>query len=153
MSLTAFLRRFLLVDFFEGMAVTFRSQAPKELVTEQYPLQRPKIADAYRGQPRLEVDPETGKTKCIACGLCVTACPEKLIKVEGEKNPETKKKEMTTFSYDLSRCMFCGLCQEACPQDCLRLSRDYEMALYSREGMELSRDRLEQGPTPTEYKR
>ncbi len=153
MSFVKFLKRFMLIDFFQGMAVTFRSQAPRELVTEQYPLQRPTIADAWRGQPRLTVDPETGKTLCIACGLCVTACPEKLIKVEGERNPETKKKEMTTFSYDVSRCMFCGLCQEACPQDCLKLSRDYEMALYGREGMNLSRERLEQGPKPTEYRR
>jgi NADH-quinone oxidoreductase subunit I len=153
MSLMGFVRRFLLVDFFQGMAVTFRSQAPKQLVTEQYPLERPTIVEGYRGQPRLTVDPETGATKCIACGLCVTACPEKLIKVEGERNPETKKKQMTEFSYDLSRCMFCGLCQEACPQDCLVLSKDYEMALYQREGMQLTRKNLEEGQKPTEYKR
>jgi NADH-quinone oxidoreductase subunit I len=152
MRFITLVKRFLLIDFFQGMAVTFRSQKPSELVTEQYPLERPKIADGFRGQPRLTVDPETGQTKCIACGLCVTACPEKLIKVEGERNPETKKKQMTTFSYDISRCMFCGLCQEACPQDCLVLSKDYEMAQYSREGMELTREQLEQGQKPKEYK-
>jgi formate hydrogenlyase subunit 6/NADH:ubiquinone oxidoreductase subunit I len=48
--------------------------------------------------------------------------------------------------------MFCGLCQEACPQDCLVLSRDFEMAQYSREGMELTREKLEQGQKPKEYK-
>ena len=152
-SMMAFVRRFLLIDFFQGMAVTFRSQKPSELVTEQYPLERPTIAEGYRGQPRLTVDPVTGETKCIACGLCVTACPERLIKVEGERNPETKKKQMTSFSYDISRCMFCGLCQEACPQDCLVLSKDYEMAQYSREGMDLKREQLEQGQKPKEYKR
>lgn len=153
MSFMGLVKRFLLIDFFQGMAVTFRSQKPSELVTEQYPLQRPVIAEGFRGQPRLTVDPETGETKCIACGLCVTACPEKLIKVEGERNPETKKKQMTTFSYDISRCMFCGLCQEACPQDCLVLSKDFEMAQYSREGMDLTREQLEQGQKPKEYKR
>jgi len=153
MSLMAIVRRFLLVDFFQGMAVTFRSQHPDQVVTEQYPLERPTIVEGFRGQPRLEVDPDTGLTKCIACGLCVTACPEKLIAVEGERNPETKKKQMTTFSYDVSRCMFCGLCQEACPQECLKLSQGYEMALYSRDGMKLTRENLEQGQKPTEYKR
>ncbi len=153
MTLEKLLRKLFLVDFFEGMAVTFRSQHPEKIVTEQYPLQRPTVSDAYRGQPRLKQDPLTGETLCIACGLCVNACPEKLIKVEGEKDPETKKKKMTTFSYDISRCMFCGLCQEACPQDCLVLSKDYEMALYQRQGMLLDRKNLEEGQTPTEYKR
>ncbi len=153
MTLEKLLKKFFLVDFFEGMAVTFRSQHPKALVTEQYPLERPTLSEAYRGQPRLKKDELTGETLCIACGLCVNACPEKLIKVEGEKDPETKKKKMTTFSYDVSRCMFCGLCQEACPQECLVLTKDYEMALYQREGMLLDKKKLEEGQNPTEYKR
>ena len=37
--------------------------------------------------------------------------------------------------------MFCGLCEEACSTDALELTQDYEMALYSREGMVLDRSR------------
>jgi hypothetical protein len=44
-SLMALVRRFLLIDFFQGMAVTFRSQDPHELVTQQYPLERPTISE------------------------------------------------------------------------------------------------------------
>jgi hypothetical protein len=33
------------------------------------------------------------------------------------------------------------------------LSQDFEMAVYSREELLLRRERLEEGPEPTEYKR
>ena len=99
------------------------------------------------------MNPDTGETLCIACNLCASACPEHLIVVQSERNPVTKRKEMTSFSYDVSRCMFCGLCVEACSTDCLELSQDYEMAVYSRDGLVLDRARLESGPEPTVYTR
>ena len=64
-----------------------------------------------------------GKTLCTACGACALACPEKLIKIGSLRDPETKKKVLTEFDYDMGRCMFCGLCEEACPTHSLKLSR------------------------------
>ncbi len=153
MSIAPLLRKVFLVDLIKGLSVTFKYQAPREVITEQYPLERPEIAERYRGQPRMNVNPDTGETLCIACELCALACPEKLIKITSERNPVTKKKELRTFAYDTSRCMFCGLCEEACPSDALELSQDYEAALYSREGFVLDRERLEKGPSPTVYER
>ncbi|MDT8070130.1 MAG: NADH-quinone oxidoreductase subunit I [Terriglobia bacterium] len=153
MSIAPLLRKVFLVDLIKGLSVTFRYQHPDEVITEQYPLERPEIAERYRGQPRMNVNPDTGETLCIACELCALACPEKLIKITSERNPVTKKKELRTFAYDTSRCMFCGLCEEACPSDALELSQDYEAALYSREGFILDRERLEKGPSPTVYSR
>ncbi|HWR36349.1 MAG TPA: NADH-quinone oxidoreductase subunit I [Clostridia bacterium] len=147
------LRKVFLVDLLKGLSVTFRYQAPKELCTEQYPLERPIIAERFRGQPRMNVNPETGETLCIACGLCALACPERLLTVKSERNPATGKKELGSFSYDTSRCMYCGLCEDACPSDCLELTQDYEVALYSRDGMVLDRARLEKGAEPTVYAR
>ena len=46
----------------------------------------------------------------------------------------TRRKELTTFTYDTSRCMFCGLCEDACPVDALELTQDFELASYAREG-------------------
>ena len=153
MAIGPAVRKALMVDLFKGLGVTFRNQAPSAVYTEQYPLERPVIAERYRGLPRLNVNPDTGETLCIACNLCASACPEHLIVVGSERNPVTKRKEMTTFTYDVSRCMFCGLCVEACSTDCLELSQDYEIAQYTRENLVLDRERLERGPEPTVYTR
>ena len=109
------------------------------------------VYERYRGQPRLKVNPETGEPLCIVCNLCALACPEQLIVVKGERNPATKRKEVVSWTYDLSRCMFCGLCAEACSTDALELTQDYEMALYSRDGMVLDQAALEHGPEPVRY--
>jgi NADH-quinone oxidoreductase subunit I len=150
-SVAPLLRKVFLVDLLKGMSVTFRNQSETERITEQYPLERPVIFERYRGQPRLNSNPDSGESLCIVCNLCALACPEKLIVVKGERNPVTKRKEVVSWTYDLSRCMFCGLCAEACSTDALELTQDYEMALYSREGMVLDRAALERGPEPVRY--
>jgi len=42
------LRKILLADLFEGLRVTFRSQNPDKIYTEQYPAERPDVAPRYR---------------------------------------------------------------------------------------------------------
>ena len=116
-----FLRTILLADLLKGLWVTFRNQKPSLVYTEQYPKERPAVAERYRGAPRLNVHPDSNETLCIACNLCALACPELLVIVGAERNPETRRKELTHFTYDLSRCMFCGLCEDACPVDALEL--------------------------------
>lgn len=147
-----FLRTIFLIDLLEGLWVTFRYQPTKNIVTEQYPLERPKIAERYRGAPRMNTDPETGETLCISCNLCALACPENLIVVTSERNEKTRRKDLVTFTYDTSRCMFCGLCEDACPVDCLELTQDFELANYTRQGTIWDLPMLEQGPRPTQYK-
>ena len=153
MGMTEVLRKVFLVDLIQGLGVTFRYQDPREIYTEQYPLERPQVAERYRGAPRLNVNPDTDETLCIACDLCALACPENLIVVSSERNEKTRRKELTNFTYDLSRCMFCGLCEDACPVDALELTQDFELANYTREGMIWDRQTLEKGPQPTEYKK
>jgi NADH-quinone oxidoreductase subunit I len=152
-SLAPLLRKVLLVDLLKGLSVTFKYQHPREIQTEQYPMQRPAIAERYRGLPRLNVNPDSTETLCIACDLCAIACPEHLIVVKSERNPTTKKKEMTSWTVDVSRCMFCGLCEDSCPTDCLELSQDYEFATYDRNHFILDRETLEKGSQPTVYEK
>ncbi len=147
------LERLFQVDFLKGLAVTFKAQNPKNIVTEQYPLERPMVAERYRGAPRLNNNPETGETLCIGCNLCALACPENLIVVGWQRDDATRRKVLTNFTYDTSRCMFCGLCEDACPVDALELTQDFEMAYFTREGAIWDRHRLEQGPTPARYTR
>ena len=160
-KVTGFLKKLLLVDLLQGMWVTLRydlavgarAGKPKELYTEEYPKERPPVAERYRGAPRLNVNPDTDETMCIACDLCALACPENLIVVSSARNEHTRRKELTDFTYDLSRCMFCGLCEDACPVDALELTQDFELASYTREGWIWDRKTLEKGPQPTQYQR
>jgi NADH-quinone oxidoreductase subunit I len=145
------LRTVFLVDLMKGLWVTFRNQKPSLVYTEEYPKDRPAVAERYRGAPRLNVHPDSNETLCIACNLCALACPERLIVVTSERNEETRRKELTNFTYDTSRCMFCGLCEDACPVDALELTQDFELAYYTREGAIWDRQMLEEGPLPTEY--
>ncbi len=147
-----FLKTVFLVDLMKGLWVTLRNQNPARVYTEEYPRERPAVAERYRGAPRLNVHPETEQTLCIACNLCALACPEQLIVVGSQRNPETRRKDLTHFTYDTSRCMFCGLCEDACPVDALELTQDFEMASFTREGAIWDRQMLEEGPLPTQYK-
>jgi len=144
------MRKVFFVDLIKGLSLTFKYQSPKENITEQYPLERPIVAERYRGLPRLNVNADTGETLCIACDLCALACPEHLIVTKSERDPNTKKKVMTSWTYDAGRCMFCGLCEDSCPTDCLELSQDFEFATYRRDFI-FDRSRLEKGSEPTVY--
>jgi hypothetical protein len=64
------LNKIFLVDLFQGLWVTFRNQNPKYIYTEQYPTERPKLAERYRGAPRLNINPDTSETLCISCCPC-----------------------------------------------------------------------------------
>src|SRR5438045_7511234 len=110
MTVREIARKIFLIDLLKGLSITFRYQNPKEIYTEQYPLQRPQVAERYRGAPRLNVHPDSDETLCIACDLCALACPVHLIVVTSVRNAATRRKELTTFTYDLSLRLFCGLC-------------------------------------------
>lgn len=147
------LKRLFLVDLLQGLRRTLAYSRHKHSYTEQYPQERPMVAERYRGAPRLNTNPETSETLCIACNLCSLACPENLIVVGFDRDEESRRKVLTHFTYDLSRCMFCGCCEDACPVDALELTQDFELAYYSRHGAIWDRHLLEEGPTPVRYTR
>src|ERR1022692_487147 len=98
MGLPSLLRKVFLVDLLQGLKITFRYQDPKEIYTEQYPLERPQVAERYRGAPRLNVNPDTAETVSIACALCAGACPENLMVVPSPGNEKPRRKELTDFT-------------------------------------------------------
>src|ERR1035441_9594209 len=99
MGLPSLLRKVFLVDLLQGLKITFRYQDPKEIYTEQYPLERPQVAERYRGAPRLNVNPDTDEPMCMACALCARACRENLIVVPSARNEKPRRKELTDFTY------------------------------------------------------
>ena len=120
-----------------GLKVTARKlSTPK--VTEQYPATRAtlRMFDRFCGELTMPHDAE-GRNKCIACGLCQSACPNGTIRITTEvvADPETGKsrKRLVLYEYDLGACMFCRLCVNACPTGAIRFSTDFEHAVYTRE--------------------
>lgn len=51
------------------------------------------------------------QSKCIACGTCVAACPEKAITLEQDR-----------IETDPERCKICGKCADVCPTTAIELS-------------------------------
>lgn len=161
------LKRFFFGELLEGLWLTLKFNvgaftdkdaiAGKGIYTEQYPKVRPDVAPRFHGAPRLNMDPETHDTLCIACNLCALACPEDCIDVIPmdieiiTAGKARKKKVLDEFIFDTSRCMFCALCQEACPTACLELTQDFELATYSRAGFVWNREMLEQGRETVKY--
>jgi len=132
--------RFYLPTIFVGLKVTtehfFRNLwgyivgRPKTFVV-QYPEEQLDYEDAFRGQPVL-VALESGKPKCVACGLCEFACPPDAINIVPGPSEDGIEREPASFDIDFSRCMFCGLCEEACPEEAIVMSREVEMATLDR---------------------
>ena len=70
-----------LFSLLTGMKVTLREFFTKK-TTEQYPENRAtlKMFDRFRGELVMPHD-ENNHHKCIACGICVKACPMEVLEV------------------------------------------------------------------------
>ena len=53
--------------------------------------------------------------RCKGCGLCVTACPKKIVSLQKEKR--NKKGYFYAVCTDDSACIGCAMCGMMCP-DC-----------------------------------
>ena len=122
-----------LATVLEGMVVTLANLFRKP-ITIQYPdrTERPvkeTLPPRYRGL--LEVDIQ----RCTACGLCQQACPIDCILLVVEKRD--KVRGMTEFAIDIGKCMFCGLCCEPCPTQAIRMTPEFEGAVYDEDHLVL----------------
>ena len=98
----------------------------KGALTTYYPEEtRWDYAAGNRGKHILTRRPD-GSPQCIACNMCATVCPAKVIEIEAAFDPDdpAHPKYPARFEIDYSRCVFCGLCVEACPEDAIRMVPD-----------------------------
>jgi len=108
----------------------------------QFPEERVDYPDAFRGMPVL-VQLDNSLPRCVACGLCEFACPTDCISiVPGELEGAGIERYPEAFDIDMSRCMLCGLCEEACPEEAIVMSREIEIASFTREAMVYHKEEL-----------
>jgi NADH-quinone oxidoreductase subunit I len=122
---------------FRGLLVTLRMMFLKLSgrlnPTISYPEQKRDYSERFRGVHVITSRPD-GTPKCVACYMCSTICPADCIHiVAGEKDDKSIEKYPVVFEIDLLRCVMCGLCVDACPEEAIIMSRDYEMAAFTRE--------------------
>jgi len=119
------------VNTLKGLWVTFKVLFLPS-ITVQYPTEKMVPYPRFRGM--LAYDAEG----CIACGMCVRACPSKCIALANAVSPEGKRMpKIEWYTLDYGRCNFCGFCEEACPTKPKALwhSLDYEAVFSVREEM------------------
>ena len=133
-----------MIGILKGMKVTLSHLFDKS-ITQQYPKEKPVMKERFRGRIGLVRIKETGELKCVACGLCAKACPDRIIHlVTGTGDPEKgeKKKFPKEYTVDLGMCMYCGICVEACPFGALIMTHEYEFATYDKTSFTYTIDKL-----------
>lgn len=129
----------------KGMGTTLRMLFSRK-ATVSYPEQKKPRSARFRGRHELRRY-DNGLEMCIGCELCQVACPAEAITViPAENDPARPHSPGERYAYqyeiDMLRCIFCGFCEEACPTEALHLTREFELADFSRDRLIFGRDRL-----------
>lgn len=112
--------------------------APTE--TRAYPEVKPPLPPRSRGRIVLTRDPD-GVERCVACGLCATACPVGCIDLAPAHAPDGRWYP-EHFQINFARCIFCGFCEEACPTAAIQMTPDFELAEYRRDQLVYEKEDL-----------
>lgn len=133
-----------------GLKVTGKNYLDSQL-TVHYPRQTVTHdeLEGYRGHIELTPSPkDPTKAKCIACNMCVRACPSNCITVKKKKVPkppppkEGEKPKRTppsaeSFHLKYHLCSLCGLCVQSCKPGAIRFSKHVYFAGGSRKDFEI----------------
>jgi hydrogenase-4 component H len=90
-----------------------------------YPFEPLPQADNFRGKP------DHVSADCIACAACAVACPPNAIQMVMDPKAGT-----ITWSINYGRCIFCGRCEEVCPTKTIKLSKEFELAVFDKNDLE-----------------
>jgi len=98
----------------------------KKPATINYPAQRSKMPEGFRG--KLRFHPE----KCIGCKLCMRDCPSAAIEIK-----KVNEKEFIA-EIDLGKCIYCAQCVDTCPKKALEATDDFELANLDRNKLKIT---------------
>lgn len=106
-------------SMFKEIVVSFFSPP----VTENYPFEKPKTANRFRG--KLSFD----SSKCTGCNLCSKDCPANAIEII----IIDRAAKRFVARYNVDRCIYCAQCIQSCKFKCLDLSKDdWELAALQK---------------------
>ncbi|MEW6675784.1 MAG: NADH-quinone oxidoreductase subunit NuoI [Nitrospirota bacterium] len=140
MTVKELAKKIFFVEIVKGLALTL-SRLFSHAVTIQYPKEKRPISPGFRGLHAFVRNPETGKYKCVGCGLCAAYCPSQCIHIytsEGEEGTKIVER----YEIEILRCIYCGFCVEACPYGAIALTEHYEYSDYSRDALYMTMDKL-----------
>jgi len=140
MTTKDFFKKVFFIEIIKGLALTLKHMV-SPAVTRQYPKERREPFPGARGLHALVRDPQTGKEKCVGCGLCAAMCPSQCIYIYTSEG-EDHKKIVDRYEIDVLRCVFCAFCVEACPFGAISLTEHYEYSDYSREVFYMPKEKL-----------
>jgi NADH-quinone oxidoreductase subunit I len=139
----SWLTRIYVPMMIKGLIISLREFVRKP-ITFNYPEQKPKVSERFRGEHRLTKD-EDGKMKCVACYMCATACPALCITIEAEAAPpdwEGRDKIPRVFEIDMLKCIYCGYCVEACPKEAIEMTNKVPQVYRTRQEFIYDREKL-----------
>ena len=129
----------MIIPLLKGLGLTLTRFLSKP-ITIQYPEKKLPPSPRWRGIQYFEKD-DRGKTKCVACGLCMIVCPSQCITIETAEDEEGKRYPLT-YELDASRCIFCGYCEEACPVNAIFMGKNYEWVEEERKPFLMNTEKL-----------
>jgi NADH-quinone oxidoreductase chain I len=129
----------MILPLLKGLKITLGRFLSRP-ITIQYPEQKVPPAKRWRGIQYFEKD-EKGKTKCVACGLCMAVCPSQCISIVTAEDEEGKRYPLT-YELDILRCIFCGYCEEACPVNAIFVGKNYEWVEEQRAPFLMNTEKL-----------
>ena len=130
MALNPF-KTFLLPELLKGLWLTRRTLFSHK-TTLNYPEEKTPQSPRFRGLHALRRY-ANGQERCIACKLCEAVCPAVCITIDSDVGPDGTRRT-SRYDIDLFKCIYCGFCEEACPEEAIVMSRQIEIASYSRRG-------------------
>jgi Ni,Fe-hydrogenase III small subunit/NAD-dependent dihydropyrimidine dehydrogenase PreA subunit len=93
--------------------------------TIAYPDGPARFPERFRGRPALQPD------RCReGCAGCADVCPTEAIPPPAPGR----------LSIDTGACVFCGRCEEACPEGAIAFTRDYRLAMRTRDALTVTGD-------------
>lgn len=123
-----------------GFGITLRQFFTKP-ITIQYPDQRRQFQPRFRGAVGMLTNWETGREKCVGCGLCARICPTRAISMITMDDPD-KDRAPVVYDLNVGRCCYCGYCVEACPVEALAMTDIFELSVGTRSQMICDKEKM-----------